>query len=618
MPASLPPAPSYPFGTAYYPDHWPEKEWDRDLGLIRDAGLTYVRFGEFSWSWYEPEPGRFDWKPFDRFVSLVEKHQLRLVLCTPTATPPPWYDRLFPDGRLRNAHQQPCLSHRHFWCWNHRASRARAAQTIRTLANHYRDCPVLWGWQIDNEPNYAETLHTHGHEWLDFHPESRRDFIIWLKQRYHDSLDELNRAWWSPFWSQAYGTWEDVLIHRGFTNPHYTLDFCRWREANIADFVQWQATILREESAPGVKIGCNIPETDVPISVHIGQDYFAQAAGLDWVGTDLYTATGNRKKDLEKLAYSTDLMRSAAGPAEFILTETQGGPHERCWPQSFAGEGFGPDYLRHCAETYARHGAASVWWFLWRPTLGGFEIGMNGVQDLHGLNSERTDLVKNLASQPDRMLALRKKWTTRPRALVHYSRDSLRFHALRRDLLDRIETSLVGWHALLEAAGYQIDFVPDHELPDLAPSGTDPLVLPFSPLLADRAVRTLAIYKGPVLAGPHTGFLNEHGHIVPGRWNEALGTAWNATPGLWRDTGKLPTFKGLPPIYGWADWTAGPGTRTLARLSNSSPLLLRHQNRSVTTVDLGEWWSRTPVSGRKRLVAWIHDLLKPAPTRKKG
>src|SRR5258708_16825783 len=148
-------APTIQFGTAYYPDHWPEREWARDLDRMVAAGITAVRFGEFSWSWYEPEPGQFDFGAFDRFVDLVEERALELCLCTPTAAPPPWMDDLFPDRRLLDMHGRRCLSHRHFWCWNHPAARKKAEETITTLAQQYGRHRCLLGWQIDNEPNYA-------------------------------------------------------------------------------------------------------------------------------------------------------------------------------------------------------------------------------------------------------------------------------------------------------------------------------------------------------------------------------------------------------------------------------------------------------------------------------
>ena len=159
------------FGTAYYPDHWPEAQWPRDLDLIQRIGIEVVRFGEFSWSWYEPRPGQFDFSGFDRFMKLIESRRLKLMLCTPTATLPPWLPKLHPDCRLMDVDGHYCLSHRHFWCWNHRESRALAETTIRTLVHRYQDHPSVIGYQVDNEPNYAESETIY-----DFNPHALADF----------------------------------------------------------------------------------------------------------------------------------------------------------------------------------------------------------------------------------------------------------------------------------------------------------------------------------------------------------------------------------------------------------------------------------------------------------
>ena len=598
---TLPPA----FGTAYYPDHWPESDWARDLDRIQSAGLTLVRFGEFSWSWYEPEPGRFDFAAFDRFVDLVEARGLQLCLCTPTATPPPWFDLAYPDGRLVDMQGRRCLSHRHFWSWHHPASRAHAERTIARLARHYAGRRCLWGWQIDNEPNYAEEVHADLQRWYDFSPHARADFVAWLRRRYHDSLDALNDAWWGNFWSKRHATWEETTVIRGPGNPHAWLDFLRWREQHQADQIAWQAALLRR-LCPGARIGCNIPETGVRLSVAIGQDYFAQARGLDWVGTDLYQATGDRPRDLAALACSTDLMRSAAeaGGAAFVISETQAGPHERAWPNSFAGEVIGPDYLEASARVYAERGAQQIWWFLWRPTLGGQELGMNGVQALDGGDTERTTAVRRLSARPAELTARRKRFLRRPRVLVHYSRDSLRWLSRFAPALDDFDAAFIGWHAWLESAGARVDYVDDDGLVRLSAEEACPLVLPLSSVTGDDVVARLATYRGLLVVGPHTALGNGFGHLRPTGLPPALSERLGATLGRWHDLGRLPTARGLPAIKGYREVLA-PKNRTTPKLSNGSPLLVRNDRAVVSAVDLGDLWMRGTAAQRKRLAAHI-------------
>jgi len=595
------------FGTAYYPDHWPESDWARDLDRIAAAGLTAVRFGEFSWSWYEPEPGRFDFAAFDRFVDLVEARGLELCLCTPTATPPPWMDELFPDGRLMDMHGRRCLSHRHFWCWNHPGARAKAEETITALATRYAGRRVLWGWQIDNEPNYAEqTRDAEG--MYDWNPHSRRAFAAWLERR-HGSIDALNAAWWTNFWSQRVRSWEEAATPRGKVNPQAWLDFLRWRESALAEQIAWQAALLRRLT-PGLRIGCNIPETGVVGSVNIGQDYFAQAAaGLDWVGTDLYQATGQRAVDLARHAHSTDLLRSAAeaAGAEFFLSETQAGPHVRAWPNGFAGEGFGPDYLADCARVYATRGATRVWWFLWRPTLGGVELGMNGVQALDGSDTARTREVRKLAAAGTALAQQRAAWLRRPRAVVHYSRASLLHRSAFTTDLAPLNDCLDGWHALLEALGYRVDYVSDAQVAAGVANEAAVVVAPFSVVVSDAVAAALAAVPAPLLAGPHTGACDEHGCLRADGAPAPLRARFGATPGLWRDVGPKPRWPGGGELDGWREWEAS--AKRVRWRAGRAVLAVGAGRDAWLAGDLGAAYWRARPAARRLLLAAVRRLL---------
>lgn len=597
------------FGTAYYPDHWPEQEWHDDLLRIRDAGITLVRFGEFSWSWYEPQPEEYDFAAFDRFLGLLERIGLDVCLCTPTATPPPWFDRHFPDGRLMNMHGQKSLSPRHFWCWNHPASLARAEQTIATLARRYRQHPRLKAWQIDNEPNYSEQNPSDPAHWYDWNPHSQRKFAHWLEQRYGE-IERLNRAWFSAFWSQRMQDWEEAAKPRGRVNPHQWLDFLRWREVNLAQQVRRQRDLLREIT-PAVPIGINIPETGVHFSLVIGQDYWAQAQGMDWVGTDLYEATGDRARDLQVLAYRTDLLRSAAGPARFLLSETQAGPHARGWPNRFAGETFGPDYLEDCARVYFQHGAEDIWWFLFRPTRGGQEIGMNGLQNLDGSDSERTRTVRRMAHDPALRTRCRSAWLTRPLVRLHYSRDSLRFRTYFQMETNDLEEELTGWHGLLEALGCRVDFVDDDHLPEALKDGQRPLVLPFALLLRESAIPALWRAPGTILCGPQTGLCDENGQLRPQLLPDKLAEAWGLHWGCWIDT-PAPRLEAFGPV---------PGFRTI-QVKNPNQVRLRagevvlravsqHGKTHFFAVGLGGCWQRGEATNRATLESWVRPCLEP-------
>jgi beta-galactosidase len=77
-------------GVCYYPEHWPEATWPEDARRMAELGITYVRIGEFAWSRMEPARGRFDWGWLDRAIDTLGRPGLKVVLGTPTSTPPKW------------------------------------------------------------------------------------------------------------------------------------------------------------------------------------------------------------------------------------------------------------------------------------------------------------------------------------------------------------------------------------------------------------------------------------------------------------------------------------------------------------------------------------------------
>lgn len=529
------------YGTAYYPDYFPEAEWPRDLDAMRAAGLTSVRILEFAWCWYQPRPDTFRFAPLDRFLELCLARGLRVCLCTPTATPPPWFFQKHPDCRLVDVSGRPCYSHRHMVCWQHPGALAEALRTLSALATRYAAHPAVWGWQIDNEPNYAEKVA----DCYDFNPHALAAGQAWLRAR-HGSLEALNAAWFNSFWSQAYDDWSQIWVtHRPQTNPASMVDFLRHREHALASFVHTQRDLLRR-LCPAQKIGVNIPEVGVHFSTVIGQDYWAQAAGLDWVGTDLYAATADRAADLRALRYSTDLLRSAvasASPAaEFLIAETQGGPHLRTWECGFAGYPWDATYLRDSVHAYAERGARQVWFFLWRPVPGGQEIGMNATTDLDGGPTEFTREITRLAAEDAPALAATAAaYAARPLALVHYSQDTHRFLAFHGQLPAAAKSQL-GCHAWLDTQGFRVAYLTDADLEKPVPDAAL-LVLPESHLLSDRAQQNLLAWAAAsasarrLVLGPHTGLLDERAQLR-GPSRLPLWSALGLRPGPWHDMGQ--------------------------------------------------------------------------------
>ena len=84
-------------GSAWYPEQWPESAWPEDLRLMKASGANVVRIGEYAWSRMEPSEGQYDFGWLVRAVRLAAKYDIKVVVGTPTDTPPAWLTEKYPD-----------------------------------------------------------------------------------------------------------------------------------------------------------------------------------------------------------------------------------------------------------------------------------------------------------------------------------------------------------------------------------------------------------------------------------------------------------------------------------------------------------------------------------------
>ena len=231
-------------GVYYYPEAWPESQWARDFANMRKLGLEFVHMGEFAWGLYEPEEGRYTLDWLDRAVAMAAKAGLKVVLCTPSATPPVWLAENHPEILMVDA-QGRRMKHgtRQQGNWSSPVFRQYVAKINTQLAQRFGQNPAVVGWQIDNE------LSHYGRQ-FSYDEFSRDKFQAWLKQQY-GTIASLNRDWGNTFWSQLYQNFEQVRIPNqeelvATPNPHALLDFQQWFAEETADYIRAQAATLRK------------------------------------------------------------------------------------------------------------------------------------------------------------------------------------------------------------------------------------------------------------------------------------------------------------------------------------------------------------------------------------
>jgi beta-galactosidase len=239
-------------GVCYYPEHWPRAQWSVDAQRMREMNIRWVRIAEFAWSRIEPSPGEFDWDWLDQAVETLHAQGLKVVMCTPTATPPKWLVDQMPDMLAVDAQgQQRRFGSRRHYCFSHAGYREHSRRITRAVAERYGNHPAVAAWQTDNEFGCHNTA-------ISYSDAAATGFRDWLADRYGD-VAALNQAWGTVFWSQEYRTFDEVdLPHLTVTeaNPSHRLDFQRYSSWAVARFQEAQYQLLKALS-PGRPVSHN-------------------------------------------------------------------------------------------------------------------------------------------------------------------------------------------------------------------------------------------------------------------------------------------------------------------------------------------------------------------------
>ena len=268
-------------GAYYYPEHWDESQWERDLKQMHELGFEFTHFAEFAWAQLEPQEGVYDFSWLDRAVALAAKYDLKVVMCTSTATPPVWLSRKYPEILLKSedgtVQDHGARQHASF------ASpvyRKLAYRMIEELARYYGNDSRIIGWQLDNEPAVQ----------FDYNQAAEEAFREFLKEKYHHNIQELNAAWGTAFWSEVYSRFEEITLPKTaqmFMNHHQILDYRRFAAKQTNDFLNEQCRLIKKYAKNQWVTTNYIPDYD---KGHIGG-----SKDLDFVSYTRYMVYGDNE-----------------------------------------------------------------------------------------------------------------------------------------------------------------------------------------------------------------------------------------------------------------------------------------------------------------------------------
>jgi beta-galactosidase len=342
-------------GAAWYPEQWPESQWEQDLQLMQDAHMNVVRIGEFAWSTLEPSEGHYDLDWMDRAITLAAKHHIAVVIGTPTDAPPAWLTTKYPDTLGMNADGR-LREHGGRRQFNYASPRYRqlCALIVTRLARRFGHNPNVIGWQIGNE--YTDE---------SFDPATRVLFQKFLQDKYK-TLDNLNRDWATAYWSQTYTAWSQIPMENTGGNPGLLLDHKHFVTATWRSFQRVQIDVLRPLILPVQFITTNIGG----LGWSDNWDHYAITADLDLASWDDYVGQGHL--DAAKNAMLNDLARGWKRQ-NFWVMETE--PGSVNWAP--INNSLSPGETRALAWQTIGHGADAVLYWQWRDAL-------NGQEQYHG------------------------------------------------------------------------------------------------------------------------------------------------------------------------------------------------------------------------------------------
>lgn len=379
-------------GADYNPEQWENYPGiiEKDIAMMKQAKCNVMSVGIFSWAKLEPREGEYDFAWLDTIIEKLYAAGIHIFLATPTGARPAWMSQKYPEVLRVGRNRVPALhGGRHNHCMTSPVYRDKTLKINSLLAERYSQHPAVLGWHISNE--YGGECH------CNLCQERFRD---WLKARYK-TLDALNHAWWSTFWSHTYTDWSQIESPspQGEVSIHgLNLDWRRFNTAQVTDF-------CRHEVAPLKAANAELPVTTNFMEYFYDYDYWQLAEAIDFISWDSYPMW-HREKDETQLACYTamyhDMMRSLKGGKPFVLMEST--PSTTNWQPTSKLKKPGMHILSSMQAV--AHGADAVQYFQWRKSRGSVEKFHGAIIDHVGhldtrVGREVTRLGEMLERLPD-------------------------------------------------------------------------------------------------------------------------------------------------------------------------------------------------------------------------
>jgi beta-galactosidase len=535
------------FGVAYYPEQSAERRWKVDAGLMAQAGLSFVRLCEFAWSTIERRRGELDFEWLDHAIAVMSEAGMDIVLGTPTAAPPAWLVVEHPDVLPIRAdgHVYP-FGHRRHYCVSNATYHTETRRIVRAMGERYGRDERVVAWQIDNEFGgrcFCERCAT--------------AFRTWLERKY-GTVDTLNEAWGTAFWSQIYSDWDQIQVPSARTvpmpggfepaapSPAQALDYLRF---NSDSYVAYQGLQLDE-----LRTHTNAPITHNMMSYGFGEiDYHALAEGLDFLSWDNYPVLQQSDGWLEP-ALSSDSIRGLKDAPVWVMEQQTGTVGWEVVRTPRRG------HMRLHTLQQIAHGAEAICYFPWRSFRFGTEQHWYGVLDHDGNPNRRLHELTQLTAEVQALAPVLAGARQRARVAITYDWDArfaLEIQPTNPSLAPM--AAVASHYGALRQLGISVDIRP------LTSSFTeyDLVVAPCLYVIDEATAARLNAYVeggGTLVVGPRAGFKDRTNAVperaIPAFLDELLGVRVTDIASFLDD--RLVTLRGAEghvdgAFHGWSE-----------------------------------------------------------------
>jgi beta-galactosidase len=500
-------------GVCYYPEHWPENIWQQDAKEMADLGLTYVRIAEFSWSRLEPIEGEYHFEWLDKAIATLANEGLRIIMCTPTATPPKWLIDKHPDILPVDIHtgQIRGFGSRRHYDFSSEIYQQHAFRITEVLAKRYGGHPDVCGWQTDNEIACHDTTHSGSLQ-------AKKAFQAWCQKKYQQ-IEALNKAWGTVFWSMEYTDFDQIelpILAVTETNPAHQLDYRRFSSDQVIKFHDKMIEMIRRY-AKGQFVTHNfIPMADTQC------DNFALAQSLDFASydnyplgrTDLFMA--NRTADEFKpymrvghpdySSYSFDQVRGISRH-HFWIMEQQPGPvnwaHHNPNPL--------PGMVRLWSWQAFAHGADCVCYFRWRQAPFAQEQMHAGIKRVDNSRSQAWYEIEQIKQELDSLGFDPKQSIKASVAMIMSTTNQWVTEIERQGDSYQLTEVEFAYYSALRQLGIAVDFISvDHDFSQYAL-----IVAPCLPIIDQTFIDKCLQSEAHFVFGPRSGSKTKDFQVAP-------------------------------------------------------------------------------------------------------